>query len=72
MSADPAAPRFFAIQMARVGGVLLTIYALLAVDGSAPWPEGMPVELAYILLPIGLAVAFVVPQAMVRRWRTPG
>lgn len=71
MSRDPAAPRYFliiqSVRMAGVGGV---VYALLVLRARAPWPEEAPLALAYVLLVIGLAGAFIVPRMLARRWRS--
>ncbi|MDT0574643.1 hypothetical protein RM533_00430 [Croceicoccus sp. F390] len=67
---DPAASRFLAIQMVRIAGVSLTVYALLVLRSRAPWPASVPVWFAAILLLTGLLGAFIAPQLLARRWRS--
>lgn len=59
--------RWAAITLARMGGVVLVVLALLmlngAVRGSAPF--------GYVLLAAGLAGTFAVPQMLARKWRSP-
>lgn len=67
---DPAAARFFAIQLMRLGGVLATVYAIMVLSGSAPWPDVLPRFVAWILLVIGLADVLLVPRLLARAWST--
>lgn len=59
--------RWMAIQAARVGGVVLAILGLLIGEGRVPGP----VWLGYGMLVAGLAVIFVVPLKLARKWRSP-
>ncbi len=68
--ADPAAGRFFAMQLARMGGVALAVYGLLAAAADIPWPDGLPRWLGFVLLVAGLAEALVVPRTMARGWNS--
>lgn len=65
---DPAASRFFTIQLLRMAGVAVVVYALLALQGSAPWPDGAPLWLAYVMLIAGLTDALLVPVLLSRAW----
>jgi len=61
--------RFIAIQLVRIGG---TIFALLAILlwQSDTFVEGGSI-LGFPLALIGLAVSFLAPLHLARRWRTP-
>jgi hypothetical protein len=68
---DEIARRRFAIfQAVRVAGVPLMIAGLWIWVGDAVRPGGLP-ALGIPLFLIGSATAFVVPQVLARRWRTP-
>ena len=61
--------RFILLNLARIGGTVLTLFALLLwqsdffVQGGTFW--GFP----FVLL--GLAISFVAPLHLARKWRTP-
>lgn len=61
--------RFIAIQLTRVGG---TVFALL---GILLWQSDTFVEggsiIGFPIALIGLAISFVAPLKLARRWRTP-
>jgi hypothetical protein len=63
---DPARTRFLTIMATRWIGTLLAIAGILALNG-----RGLPREAGYVLAPIGLALALIVPNVLARRWRTP-
>ncbi|GGD56626.1 hypothetical protein [Croceicoccus mobilis] len=65
---DPAASRFFTIQLLRMAGVAVVVYALLVLQGSAPWPDGVPRWIAYVMLVAGLTDALLVPTLLSRVW----
>lgn len=67
MSEDPARNRFIVIQALRLGGVVMVLIALLALNGMIPLPQ----IAAWPILGVGLADVFVVPQILARKWRTP-
>lgn len=64
---DPAAARFWMLQLMRLGGVLLVVGALLIISGRIPGPE----VLGYGLLILGMVEFFVMPMLLARRWKTP-
>lgn len=64
---DRARNRWLAIQAARLGGVALAILGLLIAEARI---EG-PTWLGYAMLVAGLAVIFVVPIKLARKWRSP-
>ena len=59
--------RWMVIQAARVGGVVMAVLGLLALRQRIALPEAA----GYLLLAIGLADVFLVPQVLARKWRTP-
>lgn len=67
MNNDPARPRFFALQLMRLGGLAMVIVALLGLNDVLPVP---PVA-AWPLLVLGLVEIFVIPQILARQWRSP-
>lgn len=64
---DPAMPRYFAIQAARLAGAVLTALGLLIVGGKIALPPVVGVGIAIV----GLAVFAVIPLRLARRWRSP-
>ncbi|OCC25255.1 hypothetical protein MB02_00805 [Croceicoccus estronivorus] len=67
MNQDPARNRFIVMQALRLGGVVMVLLSLLALNGVLPIPE----IAAWPILVIGLVDIFVVPQILARKWRTP-
>lgn len=63
---DPARPRFAAIQLVRVLGVAAVLVAVLALRGRLD----LPTWAGWVLLPLGLACAFVAPLLLARKWRS--
>jgi hypothetical protein len=59
--------RWMVIQAARVGGVVMVVIGLLALRDRIALP---PIA-GYLLLAVGLADIFLVPQFLARKWRTP-
>jgi hypothetical protein len=61
--------RFILLQLVRIGGTVLTLFAL------ALWQSDLIVEggsiLGFPLALAGLAISFVGPKKLARRWRTP-
>jgi hypothetical protein len=71
--ADPvddtrARNRWAAINVARLGGVALTVLGIMVLSGEVELPR----VAGWIALVVGLAGALVLPGVLVRRWRTPG
>jgi hypothetical protein len=59
--------RWLLINLARIGGVLLTVLGVLVLAGGVELPR----MAGWIALALGLPAAFVLPQLLVRRWRSP-
>ena len=66
MTEDQARSRFFVIGMLRLAGVFMVLAGILMLRGIIPGEWA-----GYILIAIGLADTFVVPQLLARKWRTP-
>ncbi|MDG5749098.1 hypothetical protein P8Q88_13015 [Qipengyuania sp. XHP0207] len=64
---DPAAARFWLMQLLRLSG------AVLVMIGAAIMAEAidLPFAIGLLLVLLGLAEFFVVPRLLARRWRTP-
>ena len=62
-----AKTRFFIIGGTRLLGAILLVLGILTVNRTIDWPE----IVGYTLMLIGFAGTFVIPQLLVRRWRTP-
>lgn len=65
---DPAKARFIVLQLVRLSGVAMTLFGLLIATKRVD----LPVVAGYFLLAVGLFDAFIMPQILVRRWRSPG
>ena len=63
---DPAARRFFVIQMLRLTGAIMVVVAILILTDTLDVPD----IVGYVLLAFGLADFFVVPTLLSRRWST--
>lgn len=66
-TSDPARQRFFTIQAVRLAGVALAVLGALVLARIVPLPE----VAGYVLLLLGAADVFILPQVLARRWRTP-
>ena len=66
---DPARNRFFLMQGARIGGTIICLLGLLLWQGDTFVRGGsiigFPVALA------GIAISFLAPRHLARKWRTP-
>ena len=67
---DPARARFFAIQLARVGGVVLVLLGMLIWEGDLVMDGGAPFVGGPLIL-LGMAELLLLPKHLARRWRTP-
>ena len=61
--------RFIAIQLVRIGGTIMVLLSILLWQ-SDTFVEGGSI-IGFPLALIGLAISFLAPQRLVRRWRTP-
>ncbi|MGB3738533.1 MAG: hypothetical protein WA948_04185 [Pontixanthobacter sp.] len=64
---DPARRRYFIIAFTRLIGAVLLIIGVATVRGMT---GGSP-ELGYVLMVVGAIAVLVVPQWLVRKWRSP-
>ncbi len=65
---DPAARRFWAIQLMRVFGVTIAVCGLIVLGDQAP---DLPRWSGLVLVLAGMVVMAVIPRNLARRWRTP-
>lgn len=63
-----ARSRFFIIGAVRLAGALTIALAVAISYGSI---AGVPGELAYLLLAFGVIEFLVLPQLLVKRWKSP-
>jgi hypothetical protein len=62
---DPAAARFWTLQVLRIAGIIVT---LLGAAGAAD-RMAMPDELSALLLAAGVGIFFGLPVALARKWK---
>lgn len=63
--------RFIALNLTRIGGTALTIFGIVVWQGDFI-REGGATEIGFPLALIGLAISFLVPRWLARRWKTGG
>jgi hypothetical protein len=70
MTADErrARSRFFVIGAVRLAGAVTIALAVAISYGRI---EGLPGELGYVLLALGIVEFLLLPQMLVKRWKTP-
>ena len=66
-SDDPAAGRYWMLQLMRLGGILLVVGGILILSGRVPGPE----VLGYGLVVLGAFEFFALPIVLARRWKSP-
>ncbi len=64
---DLSRRRFFVIGIFRLIGVAMVMLGILIARGVIGWPAAA----GYVLIAVGLADTFVMPQILARKWRTP-
>ena len=64
---DPAARRFWIIQLARFGAAIMVMLGALIIARLIDLPQ----PVGYVLLVIGAVEFFVVPNILSRKWRSP-
>ncbi len=67
MTNDPAVPRYFAIQLVRLGGAVMIAAGLGAIAGKL----ALPGTIGIALVLIGLLAFAWVPVLLARRWKSP-
>lgn len=70
MTADErrARSRFFVIGAVRLAGAITIALAVAISFGRI---AGLPGELGYVLLALGIVEFLLLPQILVKRWKTP-
>ena len=64
---DPAAGRFWMLQLMRLGGILLALGGILILSGKVNGPD----VLGYGLLVFGAFEFFAMPHFLSRMWKSP-
>lgn len=64
---DPAAARFWMIQLSRLGAFLLAFFGALIVGKVVE----APAFVGYILLVLGAVEYFLIPHLLAKKWKTP-
>ena len=64
---DPAASRYWMLQLMRLGGILLVLGGVLIISGRVTGPP----ELGYGLLVLGAFEFFFLPAMLAKRWKSP-
>ncbi len=62
---ERARNRYFALNAARIGGIVVTMMGLAGVQKVLPLPHSLSVVLAFV----GVAAFFFGPPLMVKRWK---
>ncbi len=62
-----ARTRFFVISLTRLIGGILVMLGMMVLLGYLAWPQ----IVGYALLLVGLIDTFVIPQVLIRKWRSP-
>lgn len=69
---DPAAARFFILQITRLIGAFCVLFGVLVQGGRAPaWLGALPTWTGYILALFGMIAFFGLPRLLARRWKSP-
>lgn len=69
---DPAAARFFILQIVRLAGAVAVLLGVLVQAGRAPaWLGALPTWTGYIFALAGMIVFFGLPKLLARRWKSP-
>ena len=63
---DPAASRYWMLQLMRLGGILLVLGGVLIISGRVNGPP----ELGYGLLVLGAFEFFFLPVMLAKRWKS--
>lgn len=64
---DPAAARFWMLQLMRIGGAAMLAVGVMILAGRIDLPEAA----GYGLVAFGLFEFFWLPVLLARRWKTP-
>lgn len=65
---ERARTRFFTIGVVRLAGAITIALAVAITFGRF---EAVPAEFGYVLLLLGVVEFLVLPQLLVKRWKTP-
>jgi hypothetical protein len=68
---DQARQRWMVLNLIRIGGIVFTLVGILMTQGVVDIGGDDNVLVGYGFIVLGLADAFIVPQFLARKWRTP-
>lgn len=59
--------RFFVLSANRLIGAVMVMLGIMVLNDFIAWPDFV----GYVLVFLGIAEVFIVPQILARQWRTP-
>ncbi len=65
---DPAARRFWTLQLLRLSGAVMALLGALILAGKLAWPQ----PLGVVLFVLGAAGFFALPHHLAKRWKSGG
>lgn len=69
---DPAAARFFILQIVRLAGAVAVLLGVLVQADRPPvWLNALPSWTGYVLALAGMIAFFALPKLLARRWKSP-
>ena len=63
-----ARTRVMVISLARLSGLVLVALGVIVLAGTLDWPR----IAGYVLLAVGVVETIVIPQILVKKWRSGG
>lgn len=69
MSQDPALPRFFALQAARLTGAAIALLGVVVLSHHQPLLAQVPDAAGDGMIVAGAVVFFALPFALAKRWK---
>jgi hypothetical protein len=68
---DQARQRWMVLNLMRIAGIVLALVGILMTQGTIDLVGEENTLVGYVFIAVGLADAFIVPQVLARKWRTP-
>jgi hypothetical protein len=59
------------LNLMRIAGIVFALIGILMTQGAIDIAGGDNAMVGYVVIAVGLADAFIVPQFLARKWRTP-
>jgi hypothetical protein len=70
-ASDRARQRWMMLNVMRIAGIALALIGILMTQGTIDLAGANNALIGYVFIAVGLADAFIVPQVLARKWRTP-